>query len=113
MSTLPQISRNVNAQEPGERFPPKTEKVERRGRPEDKRRAAEAVVYGIRLGKLLSQPCELCGTQENLRTYFAGEDSKQIRWLCEKHDREESPDQRIDLQLWLSSEDAGEYPILL
>ncbi|MHB8217073.1 MAG: hypothetical protein ACYDDS_13435 [Candidatus Sulfotelmatobacter sp.] len=118
MSTLSQDFNTVNSQDHAtqERIPPQsTNHFEKHDTSnEDRRRAAEAVVYAIRLGRLLPQPCQACGTRENLRAYLENEHVALVTWLCDQHDRDQPQEEMIDLKMWLyCSVDSEEYPTLL
>jgi hypothetical protein len=81
---------------------PKAEKARKRlvvqkyrKTPEGKARhsAREAVRYALKTGKMRRLPCEVCGTTENVHAHhhegYARENRLNVRWLCEKHHREE------------------------
>lgn len=43
----------------------------------------------IKSGKLIKQPCEICGTNEDIQAHHDDYDKPMdIRWLCSKHHRE-------------------------
>ena len=55
----------------------------------DKTDAHYAVSNAVRKGYLIKQPCEVCGTMENIQAHH--EDYAKpldVRWLCQKHHME-------------------------
>lgn len=51
--------------------------------------ARTAVSNAIRDGRLIKQPCEICGTCENVQAHHDDYDKQlEVRWLCFLHHRE-------------------------
>jgi hypothetical protein len=51
-------------------------------------KAREAVRRAVKKGTLTHQPCEVCGSTENVQAHhdsYAKEDRLKINWLCKKH----------------------------
>jgi hypothetical protein len=60
----------------------------RRERYPDKCRAGEKVLGAIKTGKLKRQPCEVCGSTENIHGHHDDyEKPLEVRWLCARHHR--------------------------
>jgi hypothetical protein len=56
----------------------------------DRTKARQAVYDAVRLGKLVKQPCEACGTTEDIQAHhssYAYEDRLKVNFLCRKDHR--------------------------
>lgn len=53
-----------------------------------KSRAHELVAYAIRLGALVKQPCEACGSGSHVAHHDDYDKPLDVRWLCATHHRE-------------------------
>jgi hypothetical protein len=53
--------------------------------------AANAVKYAVKTGKLVRQPCEVCGAEkvEAHHWSYEREHRLDVKWLCQTHHREE------------------------
>lgn len=55
----------------------------------DKEKARQAIMWAVRRGWLKPQPCEVCGTTENIEAHHEDYAKPlEVRWLCFKHHRE-------------------------
>lgn len=58
----------------------------RRARHPNKNKARNAVSNAVRDGRLKKQPCEVCGTTNNLNAHHDDyRKTLEVRWLCRKH----------------------------
>ena len=55
----------------------------------DKRRAHNSVANAVRAGKLVKQPCEVCGAENVHAHHDDYAKPLEVRWLCPAHHAEE------------------------
>lgn len=56
----------------------------------EKRTAHNKVAYALRVGKLVRQPCEKCGSTHRVHAHHDDYSKPlEVRWLCPKHHAEE------------------------
>lgn len=53
-----------------------------------KRKAHGFVSYAVRIGKLTSMRCEVCGCEKTIAHHDDYNEPLKVRWLCSKHHRE-------------------------
>jgi len=59
-------------------------------RPKDRELARAAVSYAIKTGKLIRQPCEVCGKKSEAHHWsYLPEHRLDVKWLCRFHHNEE------------------------
>ena len=59
-------------------------------RPKDRVNAKAAVGYAIKTGKLIRQPCEICGEKAEAHHWsYLPEHRLDVKWLCRFHHNEE------------------------
>jgi len=59
-------------------------------RPKDRTNAKAAVGYAIKTGKLILQPCEICGEKAEAHHWsYLPEHRLDVKWLCRFHHNEE------------------------
>ena len=57
----------------------------------EKRRVRAATNYAIKTGKLIRQPCEVCGATDDIEAHhdsYARKDRLKVRWLCPQHHKD-------------------------
>jgi ribosomal protein S27AE len=54
----------------------------------ERNRARARVNYAIRTGKLVRQPCEICGDPKSQAHHEDYSKPLEVRWLCDKHHKE-------------------------
>lgn len=59
-----------------------------RGKYPEKFHARQAVKYAIKVGKLIKQPCEVCGDKKSQAHHDDYSKQLDVRWLCVKHHSE-------------------------
>ena len=76
-------------------------------RPKDREQAKSAVSYALRVGKLIRQPCEVCGEKAEAHHWsYLPEHRLDVKWLCRFHHNEEH--RRIDQRKsWIFSRRDG------
>ena len=90
------VTKHYLASEKGMKTRRKTERKRREHHPE-RLRAKDRVKYAIRIGRLVRQPCEVCGMTDRVHAHHDDYDKPlEIRWLCyvhhrEHHDRQQEP----------------------
>jgi hypothetical protein len=68
----------------------------RRARHPEKNRARQMVLYAVRSGRLVPQPCEVCGSARTQAHHDDYSRPLDVRWLCFQHHREHHG-QRVNL----------------
>ncbi len=62
----------------------------------EKRKAHDAVAYAVRSGKLVRQPCEVCGATGRIHAHHDDYTKPlEVRWLCRNHHAEKHSTPRI------------------
>jgi hypothetical protein len=52
----------------------------------EKQSAHDAVKYALKQGRIIKQPCEICGTESNVQAHHDDYSKPlDIRWLCQRH----------------------------
>lgn len=52
-------------------------------------KARQTVRSAVRSGKLIKQPCEVCGTTENIQSHHEDYSKPlEVKWLCRKHHKD-------------------------
>ncbi len=64
---------------------------------ERKRRAHGAVTYAIKRGKLIREPCEVCGTTAHVVAHHDDYSKPlSVRWLCRGHHAQHHREERLN-----------------
>lgn len=60
------------------------------------KKAHRAVDHGKRMGSLITQPCEICGTEDDINAHHDDYSKPlNVRWLCRNHHREHHINERF------------------
>jgi hypothetical protein len=80
--------RKYKRSEKGKAIQRKCAKARRKKHPE-KMRAKDKVKYAVRIGRLVRQPCEVCGSTTNVHAHHDDYSKPlDVRWLCYEHHME-------------------------
>lgn len=59
-----------------------------RDRNPKKRYAHEQVAYALRIGKIIKQVCEICGSEKSVAHHDDYDKPLEVRWLCQGHHKQ-------------------------